>query len=108
MFLVVLLHFSSGQNGALHAKDRLFKELASKLKEKKLNFPTGTAASTGKYITQTICNALWYITNSHKVIKTAARKRENVKPVPDEFSRYVNLNDVHNKKSSCFAEPKGT
>lgn len=47
---------------------------------------------------QVLTNVLWYVSNSHEIINSAAAKRHDLTAVPDIYTSYQNLNDVQRKK----------
>jgi hypothetical protein len=47
---------------------------------------------------QVVTNALWYITNQHIVINSAASRRVDVQPVPSAFDEYQGFLDIKRRK----------
>ena len=47
---------------------------------------------------QTVCNALWYITNQHTTINDCSKHKSNVVPVDKCWSPFEGYNDVKRKK----------
>ena len=47
---------------------------------------------------QVLCNAIWYVTNDHCVINSAALHKKDVKPIPLVFEDYTGYNEIRRKK----------
>ncbi len=45
-----------------------------------------------------LCNALWYITNQHMVINSAAARRKDLNEVPPVFEKFRGYNEIKRKK----------
>jgi hypothetical protein len=48
---------------------------------------------------QTVCNALWYITNQHTTINDCAKHKPNVVPVDNVWHQFQGYNEIKRKKT---------
>ena len=88
---------ASGAGNSKTAKDRLFEDIVSLLKSHGASFSKDLCESEGRYVVQSLVNALWSIDGCHGTLDHAAKHKGTV-PIPDEWRQFSGYNDYAAKK----------